>query len=254
MITIYDNAHTLPSQWHTRLHALSTTTISDALASQDILYGGTLPGDLKEIHGHHFFAKSCSPELPCTASPQRTFPVVGLITTVYAPQGTSLPLHLAIYTHAAHRFIIVATDGWINSSYIGDIQATTAKRNGCLGLCIDGYIRDSRGLNDLSLPIYARGARPNAPTKQEVGGINVPISIGGLTIHNGDIAVADEDGLVVIPYRLAEKTIHLAEQKEEADRKRLSAVMDFDFSAADNAGDYVPIMNATVREYVKKEL
>ena len=233
MITIYDNAHTLPSQWRTRLHALSTTTISDALASQDILYGGTLPGDLKEIHGHRFFAKSCSPELPCTASPQRTSPVVGLITTVYAPQGTSLPLHLAIYTHAAHRFIIVATDGWINSSYIGDIQATTAKRNGCLGLCIDGYIRD---------------------TKQEVGGINVPISIDGLTIHNGDIAVADEDGLVVIPYRLAEKTIHLAEQKEEADRKRLSAVMDFDFSAANKVSDYMPIMNATVREYVKKGL
>ena len=66
--------------------------------------------------------------------------------------------------------------------------------------CItDGMVRDIAGINDVGIPVFARGLTPNSPFKDGPGEIGLSVAIGGVTVDSGDIIVGDRDGLVVVP-------------------------------------------------------
>lgn len=232
---IHTSQHTVSADILHQFSHLSSSIISDAMDTLGLFSGGVLPTTIKPITTY-------------------TTPLVGQVTTVYAPEGTSLPVHLAMITHATHRILCIATDTYTHNAFLGDIQANLAALNGCKGLVIDGYIRDSQGIKELTMPVYCTGTHPKRPNKKDLGGINIPITMGTIKINPDDILLADADGIVVIPFNHIHDVYEEALKKDEKDNTRLAKVQAFDYTTAQSIQDYVGIVTPDVAEYIKTKL
>ena len=232
---IQDNITTLSAEIIQEFEELSSSVVSDAIDILELTSGGCLP---YTIHPLHSYAK----------------PLVGLITTVYAPDGTSLPIHLAMATHAQERILLISTNNHKNCAFLGDIQAHLTALNGCKGIVLDGFVRDKDGIKDLDLPIYCTGTHPKRPGKADLGGINVPINIGNIKIISGDILIADNDGVVIVPQNYATTVLEVAKKKDASDTERLKRVKEFNYSSANNIHDFIDILTKDVADYVKENM
>ncbi len=92
---------------------------------------------------------------------------------------------------------VLMVRGHTQRAVAGELFASEALRRGLTGIVIDGYCRDTATLATLDLPVYARGAVPYACPARAVPIVQVPLSIGGVTVHPGDLVLGDDDGLVV---------------------------------------------------------
>ncbi|MDP6345021.1 MAG: RraA family protein [Alphaproteobacteria bacterium] len=95
--------------------------------------------------------------------------------------------------------LVIATDGDESGAVIGDHYAAIAKRLGAIAIVTDGLIRDGAGIEKLGPPTFARGASPNAGYRNGPGEVNLPVSLGGVTVRPGDIVIGDRDGVAVVP-------------------------------------------------------
>jgi regulator of RNase E activity RraA len=93
--------------------------------------------------------------------------------------------------------VLVVAAGSAEHAVAGELFASEALRRGLAGIVIDGLCRDSRTLVTLDLPIYARGAVPTACPAQAIPLVQVPVMIGSVEVHPGDLVVGDDDGVVV---------------------------------------------------------
>lgn len=101
-----------------------------------------------------------------------------------------------------------------------------AQKLGIAGLVINGAVRDANQIIDMGFPVFCRGLCIKGTAKNQPGKVNVPICIGDVVIHPGDVVVGDRDGLVVVPQAEVEQTLRnaaLREEKETAFRKELDA-------------------------------
>ena len=232
---IQDNITTLSAEIIQGFEELSSSVVSDAIDILALTSGGCLP---YTIHPLHSYAK----------------PLVGLITTVYAPDGTSLPIHLAMATHAQERILLISTNNHKNCAFLGDIQAHLTALNGCKGIVLDGFVRDKEGMKKLDLPIYCTGTYPKRPGKADLGGINIPITIGNIKVHSGDLIMADSDGVIIIPQKHAVTILETAKKKDISDSNRLKGVKEFDYISAKHIQDFSSILTKDVADYIKKHM
>lgn len=96
--------------------------------------------------------------------------------------------------------LVIAAGGHRNHAMIGDILSGHLRDKGASGVIVDGAIRDTETLgkwNDFSA--FARHITPRGPAGADLGGVNGPVSFGGITIHAGDLILGDDDGLVCLP-------------------------------------------------------
>lgn len=213
-----------------RLRKLSSCAVSDTLNTLHIVEGGSLPSGIQNLNHKET--------------------MVGTAATVFAPDGTSLALHVAMLTHSTDRVLVVATNAYHHIAYMGDIQGLIAERNGCLGIVLDGYVRDKEGIQGLNVPIFAKGSLSSHSVTEEKGAINAPISIGNVIINPGDVIIGDNDGAVVIPRYALEKVVLHAEEKEAADAARQERVAQFDFANVSDVDDYKKIVVKAVANYI----
>ena len=104
--------------------------------------------------------------------------------------------------------IIAAAGGSMRSGIWGELLTTAAKNSGCVGVIVDGAVRDLHRMNDMQFPVFARGACIyDSKDRQRVIDIDVPVEIDGVRFEPGDLVVADEDGVVVVPRALEEQVI-----------------------------------------------
>ena len=102
---IFNTITTVSSETIQDFEKLSSSVVSDAIDILNLEHGGCLPHTIHPLHNY-------------------TKTLVGPITTVYAPEGTSLPVHLAMATHVKNRVLLIATDNYKNCAFfLGDIQA-----------------------------------------------------------------------------------------------------------------------------------
>jgi 4-hydroxy-4-methyl-2-oxoglutarate aldolase len=99
--------------------------------------------------------------------------------------------------------ILITTGGHLASSVVGDLYVGMAKNAGVAGIVTDGVVRDLPGINDVGIPVFARGICPNSPWKNGPGRVGLPIVIGGVCVNVGDIVVGDQDGVVIVARRTA---------------------------------------------------
>jgi 4-hydroxy-4-methyl-2-oxoglutarate aldolase len=93
--------------------------------------------------------------------------------------------------------VLVVAAGVHDRAVAGELFASEALRRGVAGIVIDGLCRDTPTLHSLPLPVYARGATPIAAPARKVPVIQVPVRIGGVQVHPGDLLLGDDDGIVV---------------------------------------------------------
>ena len=123
----------------------------------------------------------------------------GLALTCDAGPADNLAL-LAALEHVQQGDVIVASaHGHLGCAIAGDLVLGMAKNGGAQGFVTDGAVRDTRGIRAVGLPCFAAAVTPNSPHKSGPGIVGRPVVLGGITVASGDLIVADEDGLVVVP-------------------------------------------------------
>jgi 4-hydroxy-4-methyl-2-oxoglutarate aldolase len=124
--------------------------------------------------------------------------VAGAAFTVRCPPRDNLMLHAAIHRAEAGSVIVVES-GDLECALAGGNVCAVAQRRGVAAFVLDGVIRDIAEVRDLEFPVFARGVVPIPGAKAVVEPLNVSVRCGGVTVHAGDVVVADEDGVVVVP-------------------------------------------------------
>ncbi|KRD06236.1 MULTISPECIES: RraA family protein [unclassified Streptomyces] len=144
--------------------------------------------------------------------------VAGPAFTVRCPPGDNLMLHAAI--HRAHQgAVIVVESGDLDYALAGGNVCAVAQRRGVAAFVADGLIRDLTEVREMGFPVFARGVIPFPGSKKAVEPLNAPVRCGGVVVHPGDIVVADEEGIVIVPSARTQDALTAATAKlaKEAD-------------------------------------
>lgn len=138
--------------------------------------------------------------------------VAGTAFTVRCSPGDNLMLHAAI--HRADRgSVIVVQAGDIDYAVSGGNVCTVAQRRGVAAFVVDGVIRDIAEVREMGFPVFARGVMPIPGGKNVVAPLNEPVRCGGVTVGAGDVVVADEEGIVVVPGPLRKQVLGEAQAR-----------------------------------------
>jgi 4-hydroxy-4-methyl-2-oxoglutarate aldolase len=127
-------------------------------------------------------------------------PFVGAALTVATPPSDNLTPYAAISLAKPGDVLVVSAENCESAAVIGDIMVGMAKNAGIVAVITDSMVRDIDGLEQVGLPVYARGLTPNSPYKNGPGKIGFPVSIGNVVIGSGDIIIGDRNGVVVVPH------------------------------------------------------
>ncbi|MFG2784815.1 RraA family protein [Streptomyces prunicolor] len=124
--------------------------------------------------------------------------LAGPAFTVRCPPGDNLMLHAAIY-RAEPDSVLVVESGDVEYALAGGNVCAVAQRRGIAGFVVDGVIRDVGEVRAAGFPVFGRGAVPIPGVKKAVLPLNERVRCGGVAVDAGDVVVADEDGVVVVP-------------------------------------------------------
>src|SRR5919198_6224703 len=137
---------------------------------------------------------------------------------VSCPAGDNLMLHVAIHRAPAGSVIVCAA-GDSNWAMAGGNVCAFAQQRGIAGFVVDGCIRDIAETRNNRFPVFGRGLIPIPGVRKTAGLIDVPVVCGGVTVAPGDIVIADEEGVVVLPIAQAPKILSDAEARAAKDAK-----------------------------------
>ncbi|HEY9273697.1 4-carboxy-4-hydroxy-2-oxoadipate aldolase/oxaloacetate decarboxylase [Achromobacter sp.] len=151
-----------------------------------------------------------------------TVRLAGPAFTVDCRPADNLMLHYAVQKARPGDVLVVDAKAFMEAGPWGDVLTLQAMQVGIAGLLINGCVRDANLIIELGFPVFCRGLSIKGTGKFQPGRINVPVSIGDVTIHPGDYIVADRDGVAVIPQSELEQTIarSLAREEKEAGQRK----------------------------------
>jgi 4-hydroxy-4-methyl-2-oxoglutarate aldolase len=124
---------------------------------------------------------------------------VGSALTCQTGADDNLAILAALVIAEPGDVIVAAADGFSATAVVGDNVTMMAKNKGVAAIVIDGMARDSEGIVEAGLPVFARGITPNSCVRTGPGRVGLPIVIGGARVEAGDIVIGDADGVVVLP-------------------------------------------------------
>jgi RraA family protein len=159
----------------------------------------------------------------------RPKPMAGTAVTVRTRGGDNLAIHRAFDFCRPGDVLVIDGGGDLSQALMGEIMSSFAESLGVQGLVIDGAIRDVGALRQGDFPVYARGVTHRGPYKNGPGEINVPVSVGGMVVHPGDIIVGDEDGVLAIPVAEVEAVIAGAKKQGEKEEAALRSIAKGEF-------------------------
>jgi 4-hydroxy-4-methyl-2-oxoglutarate aldolase len=157
---------------------------------------------------------------------QQHVAIAGSAVTVLAQPGDNWMLHVAVEQCRKGDVLVVACTTENDDGMFGDLLATSLMARGVAGLIIDAGVRDTAELRRMGFPVWSRAVHARGTVKATLGSVNVPVVIGGQYVRAGDAIVADDDGIVVVPFASVDAAIAASRKRvlnEEAKRERLAA-------------------------------
>lgn len=137
----------------------------------------------------------------------------GTAVTVMCQPGDNLMVHLAVECCRPGDLLVVAVSSANTDGFIGEILATSLRAQGVTAVVIDAGVRDVAMLREMGFPVWARAVSAQGTVKASPGAVNVPVICAGQLIEPGDPVVADEDGIVRLPARIAAEVADRAEAR-----------------------------------------
>lgn len=188
------------------LRGIPTTVISDVLGRTLVANG---------IH-------------PMNRSP---ISVCGNAFTIKLHVADNLMVHKALQMVEAGDVMVIDVEGDLGCAVIGEVLMSIAKTRGVLGIVVDGAVRDIDAFEEHHFPCWAKGINLRGPLKEGPGSINVPISLGGMIVHPGDIILGDSDGVIAVEPSQAIEAARLGQKKVMQEKEMLKTIQAGQYSA-----------------------
>lgn len=148
----------------------------------------------------------------------------GNVVSVLVHPGDNTMIHVAIEFCKPGDVLVVGVSAECTDGMVGDLLASSMMAHGVKGLILDAGCRDVADLIEMRFPVWSRAVSAKGTIKATLGQVNTPIICAGASVRPGDVVVADDDGVVVVPYEEVDLAIDqsaLRIAKEETKRKQL---------------------------------